>query len=91
MQYCSNFISQISEDDRHRFKVADLNNDGALDHKEYVAYLQPYDYPHMYEVEMDRSMSDLDKDKDGYVSKQEFIDGRLTLAFHLHIRLVLEM
>ena len=53
-----------------------MDKDGSLDDKEYLAFFQPYDFPHMYEVEMAKTMKDFDKDKDGFVSKEEFIGGR---------------
>lgn len=52
-----------------------MSKDGSLDEAEYVAYFQPYDFPYMYEVEMERAMKDLDKDSDGHISIQEFIGG----------------
>lgn len=58
-----------------------MNKDGFLDEKEYIAYFQPYDFPHMYEVEMERAMKDLDKDTDGFISMQEFIGGLFTFIF----------
>jgi Ca2+-binding EF-hand superfamily protein len=66
-------VFQLITDDRNRFTAADVNKDGFLDEAEYIAYFQPYDFPHMYEVEMERAMKDLDKDLDGFVSMQEFI------------------
>uniref|UniRef100_A0A0B7B4B9 Reticulocalbin-3 n=1 Tax=Arion vulgaris TaxID=1028688 RepID=A0A0B7B4B9_9EUPU len=66
-------VFQLITDDRNRFAVADVNKDGFLDETEYIAYFQPYDFPYMYDVEMERAMKDLDKDTDGYISIQEFI------------------
>ncbi|CAL1532728.1 unnamed protein product [Lymnaea stagnalis] len=66
-------VYQVVTDDKKRFVAADLNKDGFLDENEYVAYFQPYDFPHMYQVEMERSMKDMDDDSDGTISMQEFI------------------
>ncbi|BFZ16744.1 hypothetical protein BsWGS_19784 [Bradybaena similaris] len=70
-------VFQLITDDRNRFAAADVNADGSLDEKEYIAYFQPYDFPHMYEVEMERAMKDIDKDADGFISMQEFIGENL--------------
>ena len=67
---------QLIKDDEARFNAADLDRDGSLDETEYLAYFQPYDFPHMFEVEMEKTMKDFDKDKDGFVSKDEFIGGK---------------
>ncbi|GFO42632.1 reticulocalbin-2-like protein [Plakobranchus ocellatus] len=64
---------ELMKDDEARFHAADLDKDGSLDENEYLAFSQPYDYPHMFEVEMARSMKEFDKDKDGFVSMEEFI------------------
>ncbi|XP_059140269.1 reticulocalbin-2-like [Physella acuta] len=66
-------VLQLVTDDKKRFNAADLDKDGVLDENEYIAYYQPYDFPHMAEVEMEKAMRDADKDKDGFVSIKEFI------------------
>lgn len=63
----------LIKDDEARFNAADLDKDGALDIQEYMAFFQPFDFPHMYEVEMAKTMKDFDKDGDGFVSQQEFV------------------
>ncbi|XP_005107699.1 reticulocalbin-2 [Aplysia californica] len=66
-------VLQLVADDKKRFAAADLNQDGSLDENEFLAYFQPYDYPHMFEVEIERTMKEMDKDGDGSVSMEEFI------------------
>lgn len=61
------------EEDHSKFNAADEDKDGALNEKEYVAFEFPYDFKHMHEVEMDRSMKDYDKNADGTISLQEFL------------------
>ncbi|KAH9523717.1 Reticulocalbin-2 [Bulinus truncatus] len=66
-------VIELIGDDKKRFLAADLDKDGSLNEDEYVAYYQPYDFPHMFQVEMERSLHDLDKDGDGFISMKEFI------------------
>ncbi|GFR92796.1 calumenin-B, partial [Elysia marginata] len=81
----------LIQDDEARFNVADQNKDGSLDAAEYMAFFQPYDFPHMFEVEMAKTMKDFDKDKDGFVSKQEFIGDIFSLFIpHSFLRTIAE-
>jgi len=61
------------KEEKVKFDVADLNKDGTLDEKEFQAFYLPHNYPHMYDVELQRSMNDMDKNKDGFISKDEFV------------------
>lgn len=66
-------FNKMVEEDHSKFNAADEDKDGALNEKEYVAFEFPYDFKHMHEVEMDRSMKDYDKNADGFISLQEFL------------------
>lgn len=66
-------FNKVVAEDHEKFKVADLNKDDVLDVEEYRAFTHPYDYEHMHEIELSRTQSDYDQDKDGFVSKEEFI------------------
>ena len=72
LSFCS---QQLIEDDKRRFEAADLNKDESLDEEEFRAFFLPYNYPHMFPLEMERAMKDLDKDSDGFVSMEEFVGG----------------
>lgn len=63
----------MRERDFRRFKLADTDYDGILDFSEYVNFLHPEDAPHMREVVVKETLDDLDKDKDGTVSIDEYI------------------
>ncbi|RUS85153.1 hypothetical protein EGW08_007057 [Elysia chlorotica] len=65
-------VHDLIKEDEARFIAADLDKDGSLDDKEYMAFFQPYDYPHMHDIEMSKTMKDFDKDNDGFVSRDEF-------------------
>lgn len=66
-------MTQVLEEDKKRFDAADLDKDGALKKDEFVAYLYPADFPHMHDVEMERTLQDHDKNKDGIITKEEFL------------------
>ncbi|CAH1776059.1 unnamed protein product [Owenia fusiformis] len=66
------FIGMVESDDK-KFKVADVDGNGLLSREEYAAFLHPYDYPHMFDIEVDRTMEDTDKDGNGVVSMEEYL------------------
>lgn len=63
----------MRERDYRRFKLADEDYDGQLTFSEYVNFLHPEDAPHMREVVVKETLDDLDKNKDGSVSLEEYI------------------
>ncbi|XP_046565804.1 calumenin-B-like [Haliotis rubra] len=68
-------ILEVIDEDEKRFTAADLDKDGSLDKSEYVAFVHPYDYEHMYAFEVQHRLKDFDKDNDTAVSLAEFIGG----------------
>lgn len=59
--------------DEKRFKKADKNNDGMLDKDEFVSFLHPENDESMKDIVVDETMEDIDKDKDGFISLEEYI------------------
>ena len=59
--------------DKKRFDAADEDGDGKLTRDEYAIFLHPEDSPHMRDVVISETMQDMDKDKDGFVDKDEYI------------------
>lgn len=59
--------------DRRRWAVADQDGDDELSREEFAAFLHPEETGHMREVVVLETMEDIDKDKDGRVSLQEYI------------------
>ena len=47
--------------------------DGRLDVDEFAAFLRPHDFPHMNEVVLEKTMNEMDANKDGFITKEEFI------------------
>ncbi|XP_064625834.1 reticulocalbin-2-like isoform X2 [Lineus longissimus] len=66
-----NFV-QMTKDDRKKFDLADESGDGTLDFKEFVAYHNPHNFARMAPVEVEKTMRDYDKDKDGKISYTEY-------------------
>lgn len=60
--------------DKSRFDAADLNKDSLLDKDEFAVFLHPEDSPHMREVVVNEALQDMDKDKDGFVTLEEYIE-----------------
>ena len=75
--------------DARRFAAADLDDDKKLTKDELADFLHPgiiimlhmssnyyfcaEDAPHMQEIVLDETMDDMDKNKDGYVTEQEYV------------------
>ena len=54
-------------------QLADENQDGFLNREEFAAFLHPEESPRMRPVIIDETMEDMDKDRDGFVTVQEYI------------------
>ena len=59
--------------DKKRFDAADENGDGRLTRDEYAIYLHPEDSPHMRDVVIEETLQDMDRNRDGFVDKEEYI------------------
>ncbi|XP_023301118.2 calumenin-B [Lucilia cuprina] len=59
--------------DRRRWGVADQDLDDALTKEEFTAFLHPVDHPTMRDVVLSETIEDIDKDKDGKISIEEYI------------------
>jgi len=59
--------------DRRRWAVADVDGNDRLSKEEFAAFLHPEETGHMRDVVVLETMEDIDKDKDGKVSLQEYI------------------
>lgn len=63
----------MRERDFRRFKLADEDYDGSMTFAEFVNFLHPEDAPHMRDVVIRETIDDLDKNKDGVISEDEYI------------------
>ena len=67
-----NYTSMI-EKDRLRWKAADLDNNQELTEEEFRAFLHPENFEHMRDIVAHETLADIDSDKDGYLSVDEYI------------------
>ena len=66
--------NQAIDRDNKRFNLADENGDKVLDREEFANFLHPQEAPHMREIVIEETMTDMDKNKDGYVELEEYIN-----------------
>lgn len=59
--------------DKRRWDRADKNGDGDLDKEEFGNFLHPEESEDMKSVVVEETMEDIDKDKDGKISLEEYI------------------
>lgn len=71
--------------DERRWKGADLDQDGKLSKEEFGAFHQPWEYDYMHLIAAQENLEDMDKDKDGKISLQEFLGTKIyPFAFQRH-------
>lgn len=59
--------------DRRRWMTADSDGDDSLNKEEFASFLHPEETDHMRGIVVLETMEDIDKDKDGKISLQEYI------------------
>lgn len=64
--------------DQRRWGVADVDGDGALTRGEFAGFLHPEETGHMRDIVVLETLEDIDKDKDGRVSLEEYIGNIAT-------------
>ncbi|XP_038213416.1 calumenin-B [Zerene cesonia] len=65
--------SNLLKRDRRRWHYADGDQDDALNRTEFASFLHPEDHTGMRDVVVLETLEDIDKDKDGKVSLEEYI------------------
>lgn len=66
------YMSMLTRD-RRRWGYADQDLDDALNREEFTAFLHPEEHPVMRDVVLDETIEDIDKNKDGKISVEEYI------------------
>lgn len=59
--------------DRRRWERADTDKDDKLTKEELTSFLHPEEVDHMKDIMVEETLEDIDKDKDGKVSLDEYI------------------
>lgn len=59
--------------DRRRWAVADRDRDDQLSREEFTEFLHPEESPYMRDIVVQETIEDIDKDRDGKVSVDEYI------------------
>ena len=59
--------------DKRRWEMADKDHDDVLTKQEFTDFLHPEETPHMQSVVVEETLEDIDKDKDGKISLEEYI------------------
>jgi len=59
--------------DKTRFTAADGDKDDKLTQSEFADFLHPEEAKHLQHIVIQETMNDIDKDKDGFVSLEEYI------------------
>ncbi len=75
--------------DRRRWERADLDKDDKLTKDELTSFLHPEEIDHMKDIMVEETMEDIDKDKDGKISLDEYIGNYTTIHINQAISLVL--
>lgn len=66
-------FNKMIADEEVKFRLADQDHDGSLDLPEYTAFLHPHNYDFMHDYEIERVLTDYDKNGDGVVSFREYV------------------
>ena len=66
-------IAQSKQRDTLRWKYADFSQDGSLSLDELAAFENPEDYKEMKEYIVETTFQDLDANKDGAISLNEYL------------------
>ncbi|KAK7602534.1 hypothetical protein V9T40_008123 [Parthenolecanium corni] len=66
-------FKSVLDRDKRRWNVADIDGDGALTRDEFAAFLHPNENERMKDIVVLEAIEDIDKDKDGKISLEEYI------------------
>ena len=59
--------------DERRFKKADADSNSKLSTEEFAAFLHPENHDRMKNLVLEETLNDIDKDKDGAISLEEYL------------------
>jgi len=64
---------EMEQRDNRRWNLADTDHDGELTKIEFQSFLHPENAEHMRDIVVQETFEDIDKDKDGKISMEEYI------------------
>ncbi|XP_043193940.1 calumenin-like [Amphibalanus amphitrite] len=71
---------KMIERDHRRWRTADADGDGNLSREEFAHFLHPEEVDHMKEIVVIETMEDIDKNKDGRITEDEYIGDMFDAA-----------
>jgi hypothetical protein len=84
-------LFSFSEDEEEKFRhdrklweAADINKDDKISKDEFSAILHPHQFDHMKDLVLENTMKQIDTDKDGYISLNEYI-GKSHICCSSHV------
>lgn len=72
---------EMMDRDARRWKKADRDNDGSLNKQEFQDFVHPEESEHMKDIIVIETIEDIDKDKDGKISIEEYIGNFFFFLF----------
>ena len=72
-------FSTMIKRDKKRWAAADVDKNGNLDYEEFVAFIHPEEREHMFDIVVEETMEDIDKNHDGKLTIDEYI-GKLVIT-----------
>ena len=77
------YKEMITRDER-RFKQADTDSDGKLSREQFASFLHPESDDNMKPLVVQETLEDIDKDKDGSISIDEYIGTNVFFLYLLY-------
>jgi hypothetical protein len=78
----------MKERDRRRWEKADLDKDDRLTKEELTPFLHPEEFDHMKDIMVEETMEDIDKNKDGKISLEEYIGKSINFFVSAKFRFI---
>lgn len=77
---CHSYL-QLMKNEKVMFEAADKNKDGKLDRGEFLVFQFPEEHPAMHPHVLAQTLEEKDKDSDGFINFEEFLDRKGIYVF----------